>query len=888
MGEKVAQIFFLILLVHGTIAAQYRISGKAIDSLAGSPIFDAIITVKNGERIVAVAYSDSTGVFSINLRNQDDTNIKNFILECRHINYDVKRISLALILIRNEVANVKILMVGRKDELVPVEVKRNWQVKQNKDTISFNPEAYKSSTTATAAELFANIPGFTVKQDGKMLFNKKPVTALLIDGDNMAGENYGIVNQNLDARAIAGIELFNYEENAVLASIKKSDRIAVNIITSDDFRHKVSGNASVTMGNRGEAHASLFLLKKMAKTMLVVNANSIASDKFVDMVSEPSLDAFSAKQLSGSIGRELLAFDAPSAPDLPSSFAMDNRTFGIAPLGSLRLGQGRKITYRFGIHSSRLFFSETSDQTFFPEVGNQWQIKSAATDKIRNLDKVAMLEYRHNGSDKFAGKVQLFGSVRDFVTMGTTMFRGDIADSTKLEMNSCDYAFIIQYEGALKIAANRAILLNGVITQRSLQHNVDLVSNRFNEIFFTNANLNSTLNQRLNGEQRLIMAKASTLPSPGKVGNQQAIEFSSVAQLNNQSLIASNTEVPNEVYITDKIKTTKKGLLATASWWMNTKPAFLELARLDINAGVQRLSVAGRDLTSLQFGADAKGIVKLGRSFTADGQLKASQQQPSLLFFGPDTLLHSSTDFLLGRTNLLPSFEYGGRVAIAKRKLVGNSFAVEYEYLAIRNGYGFQPTAAPGIQLLTLAPLRFQHNSSLILSFRRFIPKLKGSLVLESGQIKANTENLVNQVPSLQQLRASWAEVRWISSFNTKLEFDVSLRHSLNAWQQSNENEKVQTTFWQQIIKSKLVFKPSDRLFLGYEGTVLVFKDSRTFLGSVFAEKKLQKKILLSLRLHNVYFNNQFLSINNSAFTFGRTAFRMVPPYAYLRITFQL
>lgn len=173
-------------------------------------------------------------------------------------------------------------MVRGNIELPNVNVVTNFEQGLNKDTLTFDVEAIKSIQTRKVSDLLSNIRGFTIEPDGRILFKGREVEALLINDDDVAQNEYGLLTKNLDAAIVSKIHVYdNYHKNRLMGKASKSGKLAVNLELKSNIEGKLSGSVMVGVGTkeRYEVDGNLIWLKGKLKVIELMNFNNTSQSK---------------------------------------------------------------------------------------------------------------------------------------------------------------------------------------------------------------------------------------------------------------------------------------------------------------------------------------------------------------------------------------------------------------------------------------------------------------------------------------------------------------------------------------------------------------------------------------------------------------------------------
>lgn len=267
---------FLLLLLYQTSYCQ-QISGIIKDN-NGKNISNVNILLKKDSiknSLIAYTISDEDGKYSL----KNGSSLNNFIIQYKSLGYLTKKIIIANFSKKDTILNITLTEevtplkeVFIKSKTKPIVVK--------KDTISYNPESFKDNTERVVEDLLKKLPGIVVKDNGQILFDRKPIQSILLDGDDLFEENYTIGSKNISIDQIEKIEaISNYNKNPLLASIKKSEEVVLNLVIKkgeSDF----SNNTDIDAGFENKISTKLNTLgiSKKIKTFATGSYNNIGDE----------------------------------------------------------------------------------------------------------------------------------------------------------------------------------------------------------------------------------------------------------------------------------------------------------------------------------------------------------------------------------------------------------------------------------------------------------------------------------------------------------------------------------------------------------------------------------------------------------------------------------
>ena len=161
----------------------------------------------------------------------------------------------------------------------------------SRDTIEFRIAEVQEPGVLKVEDLFRQFLGFHVTDDGRIYFNGKEVTVILIDGDPLSVFDYRVVTKHLNANMFKTVELIqNYHSNRFQLYSLGNNEVAVNLKMKNGYGNKVNADASLmyTINRKflGALDASrigthiksiLFFEKNQYADRINVNTNDVMS-----------------------------------------------------------------------------------------------------------------------------------------------------------------------------------------------------------------------------------------------------------------------------------------------------------------------------------------------------------------------------------------------------------------------------------------------------------------------------------------------------------------------------------------------------------------------------------------------------------------------------------
>ena len=228
----------LILFSFCEIFSQSKINGLLITE-NGKPVSNASVTVieLNTDNILNYDISDSKGYFLIPL-NTKDVNIQ---LQIRSMGYKT-----IIKTIDNKTQTLNFVLEEEITELKEIIIKNN-PITRKGDTINYTVNAFSKQEDRTIADVLKNMPGIEVLDDGKILYQGKPINKYYIEGLDLLEGKYNLANSNLPYKEVVKVQVLeNHQPIRLLGSLVYSDQAAINIKLKNSFTF--TGQAEVATG----------------------------------------------------------------------------------------------------------------------------------------------------------------------------------------------------------------------------------------------------------------------------------------------------------------------------------------------------------------------------------------------------------------------------------------------------------------------------------------------------------------------------------------------------------------------------------------------------------------------------------------------------------------
>ncbi|WP_081981734.1 TonB-dependent receptor domain-containing protein [Alistipes sp. ZOR0009] len=205
----------------------------------------ALLSLKDSS-ILSSTISDISGHFE--LRNVPQGK---YILKTSHMGYNPYTKQIFVHGAKGTI-NIGILKLkGKEINLEEIVVKgKNKPIRIAKDTLEFNPSAFKPRENDVVEDVLKKLPGVQVDKDGSISINGKAVTQIMVDGKRFFINDPKLASQNLPANIVDKIQLVDKKsDQAEFTKINdgETEKI-INLTLKKDKKHGYFGNARAGVG----------------------------------------------------------------------------------------------------------------------------------------------------------------------------------------------------------------------------------------------------------------------------------------------------------------------------------------------------------------------------------------------------------------------------------------------------------------------------------------------------------------------------------------------------------------------------------------------------------------------------------------------------------------
>jgi hypothetical protein len=267
--------FILFCIMSSVFSQEINISGTVTDSLQNPLAWANVVAIPTDKsQQMRFAVTDDKGRYRLNL-------IKNVDYEIAVTYLGFEKHSFKLEAGTNN--SVQHIRLKPADNLLGEVIIMDYPVRKNKDTLSYNVEAFRTGEERKLKELVEKLPGVDLDKDGQVTVQGKKVTRLSVDGKPFFGGGTKLAIDNIPANAVGGIDFVDkYQSVGFMRDFDESEELAMNVKLKKDKKEFAFGNveAGSNGGNRYVGHSDLFYYSPRTNLTFIGDMNNAGKQFF--------------------------------------------------------------------------------------------------------------------------------------------------------------------------------------------------------------------------------------------------------------------------------------------------------------------------------------------------------------------------------------------------------------------------------------------------------------------------------------------------------------------------------------------------------------------------------------------------------------------------------
>jgi len=321
MHHSLFLLFITLFICTYSFAQDAKISGKVIDNKTQKGLQAITVLLKSNEnKIIAFKSTNKEGEFVF----QTSKKLDGAYLEVNHLAYKKKRI--------DYLANIPTYSIELEENTIlleDVEVKSRPRIQQVGDTLAYNVSSFAQEEDRSIGDVLKRMPGIEVSESGQIKYQGKAISNFYLDGDDLLKDKYRIGTKTIAHKLVQDVEVINnHEHMKVLKNKRYSDDVALNLVTKDEAKISVSGQAKIGAGlpNQYDMELNSVLFNKKYKGLNVLQGNNIGNELKGDLI------GFNSSSVLSRLGRtpinNLLDLGTVGNPPIQRAHYLMNNSIG--------------------------------------------------------------------------------------------------------------------------------------------------------------------------------------------------------------------------------------------------------------------------------------------------------------------------------------------------------------------------------------------------------------------------------------------------------------------------------------------------------------------------------------------------------------------------------
>lgn len=247
------------------------VKGMVLETSTELPIASATIQllVPVDSTMVAYAIARAEGGFTIKV-----TTPGTYLLKVAALGYGTKFLSIE---VPRETGEIKVYLEKQDITLKEFLLEEESPAKIRDDTTTYLVEKYRQDGERTLAEVLNNMPNFRVEEGGEVFFKNRRIDKVMLDGDDLIGENYAAAIKSLDPAVLNEVQVVeNYQDNRFLSGVEAGSMTVLNLGVKDEKKQLLFGSLGLGFGpNSHNGIGNIFSYKGKFKAYLLGATNNI-------------------------------------------------------------------------------------------------------------------------------------------------------------------------------------------------------------------------------------------------------------------------------------------------------------------------------------------------------------------------------------------------------------------------------------------------------------------------------------------------------------------------------------------------------------------------------------------------------------------------------------
>lgn len=386
--KRVTLLFILLLLSITELFSQIVISGlvRSTKDLLAVDLANIIIEDPQTNVVISSAITDENGRFKVLVKTKSST------LKLTVAGFNIARYSKTI-----EAQSQEIMIDVEYQEIRLKEVVIKAQpIKRTGDTLTYYVSKFSDSLDRSIGDVLKKMPGISVDKSGGIKYNGKAIKKFYIEGMDMMGSRYGVATNNVQAKDIAAVEVYeNHQPVKMFKDLKFSDDAAINLKLKDKSKGVLIATMQLGAGYKPWSwNGMLTAMFFTSSYQMFVSAKTNNSGE--DIIGELIEQYDNSTQFAPQIG-----VYSPAKPDIDIERYMDNTTHAISINNLFKLNQNKLLSINGVYFYDRQKFQDSSITVYYMPSTNPLKINEATSVRSKTNNAEMRLKFTENSSKRY-------------------------------------------------------------------------------------------------------------------------------------------------------------------------------------------------------------------------------------------------------------------------------------------------------------------------------------------------------------------------------------------------------------------------------------------------------------------------------------------------------
>jgi hypothetical protein len=305
---------FVFCLSTCFVKAQTIIEGLVQQKADGKvlPGVNVMVKEKNAAGMLSYALTDDKGRYKLSFKSLVDSVLITVS------GFNLKK-QVELVANKSQALNFSISAAAIQLKEIKVNPPK---IRKLNDTLNYLMDGYTDQNDRTIGDVLKKMPGISVKDNGEILYNNKPINKFYIEEKDLLQGRYGIATNNIQAKDVATVQVLeNHQPIKALKNREFTDEGAINLKLKDSAKGVLSANAQIGAGLspllwNNELFSMFF--NKDRQNMNTYKGNNTGNDATAE------LNSLYGAQKNSKLGTSL-SVQSPGAPGISQQRYLFNR-----------------------------------------------------------------------------------------------------------------------------------------------------------------------------------------------------------------------------------------------------------------------------------------------------------------------------------------------------------------------------------------------------------------------------------------------------------------------------------------------------------------------------------------------------------------------------------